>query len=155
MSSCMSYPLGLHMVQASDIHHASRHARLPAAIQRFERTGHLASTAGPQEMAVGAGFRINPCHGLLQMFQMDDVPLAGYMSQSSNVTPASIYFTRWMWPRYRICLRGSVTTDGPGRPTFQTFICLRCRVCFICFRRRIWPTLRRLSGVGRGSGIGT
>ena len=96
MSSCMPYPLGLHLLHASDIHHASRHARPPAAIQRFERTGHLASTARPQEMAVGAGFRINPCHGLLQMFQMDDGPLAWYMSQSSDVTPASIYFTRWM-----------------------------------------------------------
>ena len=55
-----------------------------------------------------------------------DAPRAWYMSQSSDVTPASIYFTRWIWLRYRICLRVSGTTDGPGIPAVQIFICFRC-----------------------------
>ena len=55
-----------------------------------------------------------------------DAPRAWYMSQSSDVTPASIYFTRWIWLRYHICLRVSGTTDGPGIPAVQIFICFRC-----------------------------
>ena len=58
---------------------------------------------------------------------VSDGPLAWDLSQSSDVTPASVYFTHWMWLRYRTGLRGSVGTDGPGIPTFQTFMCVRCR----------------------------